>query len=213
MGDLRLNLRSATVSQFGGTFSQSIGGHLAVGTTLKLLRAGAASAIVLPDGDALDAADDLPISPATRGDLDVGVMATMARVRVGASVKNLTEPTFTSEAGSVRLERQARVGLALLLPKAGFVDGVTVASDLDLTRTSTVSGEVKHWATGGELWVGGRHFGVRGGLTRNLVGETPTTKSFGFSVAPSKGVFLDAARIIGEDDSLRGWSASVRFSF
>ena len=142
VGDVRLDLRSATVSQFGGTFAQSIGGHLVVGTTLKLLRSGAASVTEVPDGDALDAADVLPISPSTRADLDVGVMATIARLRIGASVRNVTEPTFTSEGGSVKLERQARAGLALLLPGTGGVDGVTIASDLDLTRTSTVSGEI-----------------------------------------------------------------------
>ena len=214
LGDLRLDLRSTSVSQFGATFGQTIGGHLAVGTTLKLLRAGPASATKLPDGDALDAADDLPVSTSTRADLDLGIMVSTARVRIGASVKNLTNPQFTSEGGSVRLERQARAGVALLLPAAGGVDGVTVASDLDLTRTSTVSGEIKHWATGGEIWLGRRHVGVRGGLTRNMVGDGgPVTRSFGFSVSPLKGVFLDAARSVGADSSLRGWSASVRLTF
>ena len=61
------------LNQFGATVGQSIGPHLILGSTLKLVHAL---------GD-------------IRPDLDVGAMAAFGRVRLGVAVKNLRTPEFS----------------------------------------------------------------------------------------------------------------------
>src|SRR5436309_2261683 len=59
------------LSLYGVTVGQSFGEHLVVGTTVKLLRAADTSA-----------------------DFDVGVMATFGPARIGATLRDVTEPSF-----------------------------------------------------------------------------------------------------------------------
>src|SRR5262249_17765076 len=76
----------AVLSLYGATVGQSIGEHLVLGTTLKLLHAQDTSA-----------------------DLDVGVMATFGPARIGATLRDVTEPSFGSGAEAFTLQRHARV--------------------------------------------------------------------------------------------------------
>src|SRR5262245_40135806 len=85
-------VRSRSVSQFGTTIGQSIGGGLVVGATIKLLRAGAATAAVDGTTAPLDTGDDLEISRRTRSDLDLGVLFSARHLRAGLSVKDGTQP-------------------------------------------------------------------------------------------------------------------------
>lgn len=207
-------VRLLSVSQFGVTIGQSIGDALVVGSTLKILRGGVGAAEIDATGDGLDRAADLDAERHTRGDLDVGVMAKLGqRVKLGATVRNLTRPGFGTGSDRVWLNRQARTGMAVTGTSVAGFETVTVSADADLTKTPTRLGEVRHASAGGEAWARGHRFGIRGGVATNTVGERRTTFSTGVSVAPIKGLFIEAARITGEDDSLTGWTSTLRFAF
>jgi len=205
-------VRSRSVSQFGVTIGQSFGRHLVVGSTLKLLRAGAATVAVDGESDPLDAGDDLEISQRTRTDLDVGVMASFQYLRLGLSMRNVTEPEFGDGNDRLTLERQARAGIAFLARPPTTVSGLTVAADLDLTRQATPFGDARRAAIGGEAKLG-RRLAVRGGLSKNTLGDRGLTKTTGVSVAPVSGIYIEGARAFGSDKSMRGWSSTVRLTF
>jgi hypothetical protein len=204
-------VRARALSQFGVTVGQSIGNHLVLGSTLKLLRAGEWSA-VQAEPASLDAADDLEIDQKTRADLDVGAMANFGHVRVGATVRNLTGPAFGEGTDRLTLRRAARVGVALLSVPNGLSRGITVSGDADLTTTRTVFGDVRHVSAGGEAWVRGR-LGLRAGVSANTVGERREAGSVGVSVAVTRAIFVNASKTAGRDDSVTGWSTSVSVAF
>src|SRR5207247_2137906 len=111
------------LSQFGATVGQSVGPHLILGSTLKLVHA----------------------LGKTRGDLDTGVMATLGRFRLGLAVKNLRGPEFS--AGDTRLElpRQVRAGASISGGSPSRAE-ITGAVDADLTTTPTPVGDERHLA-------------------------------------------------------------------
>jgi hypothetical protein len=94
-------LVSTALDQVGVTMGQSIGGHLVVAATLKLVHA----------------------LSETRGGLDVGTMAAFGPVRLGLTVRDVTSGTFGSEDGAFELAPHAPAGVARHAP---FVDGLTV---------------------------------------------------------------------------------------
>jgi hypothetical protein len=205
-------VRSVGVSQFGTTVGQSIGDHFVIGSTIKLLRAGAVSASAA-DGDPLDAADDLDIDRTTRVDLDLGAMANFGHVRLGVAVRNVTEPDFGDGADRLALERQARVGIAVLSVANGAFQGITASADADLTTTATPVGEVRHVAGGVEGWLANGRLGVRGGVSANTIGEARPAVSGGVSVSITRGFRVNASRTQGRDKSVSGWSSSVSVAF
>src|SRR5207247_4391295 len=101
-------VRSLVTDQFGATIGQSLGEHLIVGSTVKLVRAGIGTAA----SGSLDTAADLDVSQHTSGDLDIGVLARFTHARVGFSIKHVNEPSFGEGADRVVLDRQVRAGLA-----------------------------------------------------------------------------------------------------
>lgn len=204
--------RTLSASQFGATVDQSVGRYLVLASTLKLVRGGVTSSPAAA-GDPLGAAEDVDVDVETRADLDVGAMVNMGNLRAGVSVRNLRQPEFGSGTATLRLKRQARAGLAFLAAPRGTVDAITVAGDVDLMKTATVFGEVRHIATGTEVYLAKRHVAVRGGVMANTIGERRPSTSYGVSVAPVTGIYIDAARISGSDDSVKGWSGSLRVTF
>jgi hypothetical protein len=76
-GAAEVGLRSLVTHQFGATVGQSVGNHLVIASSMRLVRAGLTSATV-PAGGTLDAADELAASLETSGDLDVGALAMVA---------------------------------------------------------------------------------------------------------------------------------------
>lgn len=205
--------RLLTVSQFGVTVGQSIGDHLVVGSTLKVVRGGVAVASIDAAGDGLDRAADLDVASRTTGDLDLGAMAKAGRVRAGITVRNLTTPEFGDGNERTELVRQARAGLSVgTAPAAGF-ETFVIAADADLTRTPTAFGDVRHLAAGVEAWVRGHRVGVRAGTSTNTVGDARGAWSTGISVAPIRGLFIEASKTIGQDDTLSGWTTTLRFAF
>lgn len=206
-------VRSMALSQFGTTVGQSLGDHFVLGSTLKLLRAGAVSEQTTGT-DPLHDADGLDVSRHVRADLDLGAMATFGHVRLGLTVRNVTEPSF--DAGALEpltLKRQARVGLAVLSVRNGAGQGLTAAADADLTTTSTAVGDVRHVAGGVEAWLGKGRLGVRAGASANTVGSARPAASGGVSVALTRALHVNASKTLGRDDSLAGWSTSVSVAF
>lgn len=174
---------------FGATVAQSIGQHFVVGTTVKVLHA-----------------------TDTTGDLDVGGMATFGPVRIGATFRNLVEPSFETGPLQVTLERHARAGVALTSGRRGVVGSATVSFDADLM---TVHGAVRNErfiAVGGEAWAPHNAIGIRGGFRKNTVGTEETMLSGGVSVAVKSNTFVDFYATTG-DLVRHGWGLALRVTF
>jgi hypothetical protein len=205
-------LRAIAFSQFGATVGQSFGPHFVLGSTAKLVKAGAVVGTASPGVDGLEAANNLDIPQTRRGDLDLGLMAMFGRLKAGLSVKNVIAPDFGAEAGGFKLARQGRAGVAFLTPASGRSPGFTIAFDADLTRNPTIFGDVRHIATGGEVSVGS-HVSARGGFTANTIGARRPAWSAGLSFALTRGLYVDVSRVWGTDETLRAWSTTVRLAF
>jgi hypothetical protein len=179
------------VDQFGASVGQSVGDHLVVATTLKLLH-GASH---------------------FRGDLDAGAMLLAGRARVGLVVKNVVAPRLGEGPDAVSLPRQARAGMALAVPGRRWLGETTVAIDADLSRTATVYGDARHLAAGAETWVLNRRAGMRGGMSVNTAGSKDVAGSVGVSVALRSGMFVEGQVTAGADRLRRGWGFGARVTF
>jgi len=177
---------------YGATVGQSIGNHLVIGSTLKLVRA-----------------DE------TKGGLDVGAMAAFGHARLGLMVRNATEVEFNSGTPDAwTLKRQARAGLAYTSGASGVVGAATVAVDGDLTRTETIYGDQRRLAFGAEVWTVRRRFGGRGGVSTNTIGERNALWSGGLSASVRSGTFVDAHITGGGSEIDRHvWGIDLRVTF
>ena len=208
-----VRLRSLVLQQFGATVGQSIGGHLVAGSTLKLIRGTLASATGVAGEASLEQAGELDGEATTTVDLDVGLMARFGGVRAAVVVKHVRQPGFTAGDDRVDLRRQARAGIALSSGSHGSMGPLTVAADVDLTRTTTATGEQRHIAGGAEAWLFGRSLGLRGGLSGNTIGDARLTPGVGASLALRSGVYLDGQATLGSDEERRGWGVALRVTF
>ena len=180
-----------SLSVFSATVGQSIGNHLVVGSTVKLL-----------------SADE------TKGGLDLGAMAMFGKTRVGLMVRNVTEPEFGSGAEARKARRTARAGAAFTTGTRGVIGDATLAFDADLVKTPTVRGEERRMAVGGELWMFTQRLGLRGGISASTIGERQEAPSAGVSAALRRGTFVDAELTRGgEDEGRRGWAIALRVTF
>ena len=216
-GAIPVELRTFALTQLGSTVGQSVGDHLVIGSTLKLLRAGRAVALDGRSGsarDRLDEAESLDVDQEWETDLDVGAMLKMGRMRVGMSVKHLREPAFGEGDSRLELKRQARAGVAFTGGSgSGPFSAFTAAVDTDLTQLQTVLGEVRHVAAGGEAWLFDRRLGVRGGFSTNTIGDTANSRSVGISLGSRSGYHVDGFLTVGSDESRDGWGLSFRLSY
>jgi len=179
-----------TISQFGATIAESIGNHVVIGSTLKLLHG-------------VD----------THADLDLGAMVTVERLRFGVTLRNATQPTFDSGVNAWTLERQARAGVALTTGTRGAIGSVTVAVDADLTKAATVLGEERRVAGGAEIWTTTKRLGVRGGVNVSTIGERSAAGSAGLSVALRSKTYVDLQTTGGSDKARKGWGIALRVTF
>lgn len=214
--DQRLPAVRLTTSHFGLTLLQSVGGGVAVGTTLKLVRGYFASGVVPVGGwgDVLDRADDLEGDARTRADLDVGAMFDAGQVRLGLVARNLREPSFAPDGvdeDAARLEREVRVGAAWGSGWPG-ISPLIVSFDADLTRVPDIDGERRDVAAGAEMWWLRRRLGVRGGWRASTVGDARPSGAAGISIAVSANVFVDAHIARGRNDR-QSWSLGGRFTY
>lgn len=212
-GAIEVRLRSLALNQFGATVGESIGEHLVIASTLKLLRGSAATAVRSGGEASLDRAADLEGAGETHGDLDVGAMAVFGRTRLGLTIKNVTTPAFGAEPDRVELQRQVRAGVAVVTAARRNIGQVVLAFDADMTTTPSVTGDVRHVAAGVEAWVPSRRFGLRGGVRANTIGEARPSAGVGISLALRSGTFLDAQRTLGAEVALQGWGFALRMTF
>lgn len=212
-GATEVRLRSVVLSQFGATIGQSLGEHLVIGSTLKLVSGGVASEVQPASTGSLDAAADLPTEGQTHGGLDIGAMAVFGRARIGVMVRNVTPIQFDNGLETQELSRQARLGGALSTGTRGVIGAATLAIDADLTRVTTVFGEERRIAGGGEAWTSARTLGVRAGVSVNTIGDRRTAVSGGLSTAVKKGLYADASITGGTDLERRGWAVGMRVTF
>jgi hypothetical protein len=208
-GSANVHLRSLGLSQFGATVGQSLGNHLVIASTLKLIRGTVGTDIRPASGTSLDAADDLGGETEMHPGLDVGAMAKMGAVRLGVMLRNARETTFGDEAVGVTLQRQVRAGIAL----SSRSNLATVAADVDVTRTELPTGDERRVSAGGEAWGATRRLGLRGGVSINTIGDARPSVSGGVSVAPRAGMFVDVAGTAGSNASRRGWGFALRVTF
>lgn len=193
----------------GATVVQSVGAGVAVGATLKLVR-GLASSAVRPAAERealLSDSGALTAQGSTRFDADVGVMATVGRLKAGLTVRNATEPSFKVRGGAAKLERQARAGISVT-PLAGWI----VAADLDVLESRDPRGPVRSFAAGTEGRVHRKAF-VRGGFSVNTVGERAPAISAGASFAATGSLLVDVQVTGGSERAPRGWGVAARFGY
>ena len=201
----RLRVRHA-----GVTILQSVLDGLVVGTTVKVLRGNWEDRTV--DGTSLTAALEHGTVVAEGGrtalDLDIGVMASAPRVRVGLTLRNLRSPSFRAVAGTwATVPRQARVGLAVLP-----ADGVTLAMDVDLNTVDLLGDLRRMYALGAEARLAARVV-VRSGLRWNLAKSSGVTGALGASLGVRRGLWLDAHVATGESGEGREVGAALRAGF
>jgi hypothetical protein len=178
------------LSVFGASVGQSLGRHFVLASTLKLLRA---------EGD-------------THAGLDIGAMANFSGLRLGLTVKNVSEPSF-GDGDRLTLTRQVRAGVALVGGGRGGVNQVALALDGDLTRFATPAGDERHLGGGVELWMAARRVGLRGGLATNTIGDARNSASAGVSLAVRQGTYFDTQVTGGSDPTRKGWGIDLRMTF
>ena len=197
-------------SQYSATILQSVTTGLIVGSTLKYVRghvAGVAADQATVES-ALQAAADVEGRRRGRFDLDLGVMANIAPIRIGLTLKNLRSPSFGDVPGPENtLSRLGRLGVAILP-----TDGLTLAMDLDLNTVDLRDGLRRMFALGGEGRVG-RRLMVRAGGRVDLEGAREPVGAVGLSVALRIGVWLDAHYAQGQQDEQREYGAALRAGF
>jgi len=212
-GAAEVRLRSLVLSQFGATVGQSIGSHLVVGSTFKLVSAGDAFLVQAGGTASLDTAAAIAVSEETHGGLDMGAMAVFGPARLGLMVRNLTEIEFGGGLDGFTLKRHARVGAALSSGTRGVVGSATVAVDADLTNTTTALGDERRVSVGAEAWIGQQRFGIRGGISTNTISGRRTSFSAGASAALKKGMYVDGEVTGGTDEGRHGWGTGLRVTF
>jgi hypothetical protein len=198
------------VNQVGVSILQSVLPGVVVGSTLKVLRGGAAR---IPAAGAtlrevLDAGEAVDLDRSTAFDLDISLMASSDLIRVGVVLKNLRSPSFGAVPGTGgTLPRQARVGLAVMP-----ATGVTLAMDIDLDTVDLAGGLRRMGAVGGEAMVGSR-FGIRSGVRWSLVGPRRPVGAVGLSVAVRRGFWLDGHYARGPRDDEQEIGVALRAGF
>ncbi len=212
-GSAGVSLGALSVSQYGITVGQSVGDHLVVATTVKLLRGHAAVEDVSAGEGSVARADALDGPGETHADLDLGAMVRFGGVRVGVAARNLRSPVFGEGASRMELRRRVRAGVSVTMPFTGVLSAVTVAADADLTTNAGPFGEERQVAVGAEAWLLRSHLGVRGGVTTSTKGDAPRAVSGGLSVTMASGVFLDGFLTRGTVEGRNGWGSDLRLTF
>lgn len=205
-----------TTHHAGVTLVQSIVPGVAVGATLKMVRGFAASRLsaVATAREALEE-DSLAAKGESRFDADLGVMASSPRLKAGVTFRNLREPEFTSEDGTVvGLERQIRGGVSWLATSNWLV-----AADMDFLTTHDAFGERRDAAVGVEGKLA-RRTTVRSGLKLNLADHDDIPAdgsargvSVGGTFALTPSVLIDTVAVTGGDRAGRSWGLAARFVY
>ncbi|HEX5475784.1 MAG TPA: conjugal transfer protein TraF [Vicinamibacterales bacterium] len=206
-------LTSLITHNAGVTLVQSLGGAVAVGTTLRVVRgvAGIATVADATTPDALDRASDVAGAGRTKFDADLGVMATGGAIHVGLTIRNLLRPAFPLQEDaneSVRPSRQVRAGLSFSASRDW-----TVAVDADLTKRDAPAGPWRDAAIGAEGHIASRAW-IRGGVRWNTAGSAAApAASLGASLRLTESLLIDAQATAGSAAAGRGWGIGTRVMF
>jgi hypothetical protein len=179
------------VDQFGATFGHSISEHFVVATTVKLVNARSE----------------------TQADADIGVMVSFGAIRLGATVRDLRNPTFGSGGDAFSPGRRARAGAAFMASGRGVLDRVALALDADLNAASIGAREERDLSAGVETWWWTGRFAVRGGAGTSTAGGEGAFGAVGVSVTPYPRVNFDVAATRGTASARNRWSCGVRLTF
>ena len=201
------------MSQFGATTGQSVGEHLVIGSTLKLVRGTFAAGSAPRATASLDDASALEGDGETHAGLDIGALVVFGAARFGVAVRNVRQIHFGSDDDGFTLRRRARAGVAVSTSPRTLTGGVTLAIDADLTTSATAIGDERRVAAGIEAWSPKRWLGARVGIGTNTVGQRRSAFSGGVSAAFRSNLHLDAALTRGGDESRRGWGSALRVTF
>jgi hypothetical protein len=201
---------SLTTHNLALALVHSISAGLAVGGTVRYVRAAAAAGLASESGPAarLARARALDARTANALDADLGLMATLGRVRMGLMARNLSAPRFETPGGEpVRVGRLVRAGLAVVSSERW-----QVALDADIGRPG--GGETgRQVAIGAERWLGGGRIGLRGGLRAAADGFTSPVAAGGVSVAVRPGLWIDVHASRGARAGGFTWGAGGRAGF
>jgi len=178
------------VGQVGVTVGQSLGSHLVIGSTLKLEWA----------------------KSNTRGDLDIGAMATLGLVRLGIVMRDVTAPEFGSGSDTLALARRARAGVAVLSP-SNMLHPFVVDVDADLNTAIVDGREERDLSAGAETWIFNGRIGVRGGVGKNTANDGGSFGAVGLSVAPYPRFFVEGFVTRGESGIRNRWGIDLRLTF
>jgi hypothetical protein len=203
-----VRLDKLTAYHTGVTLVQSLVQGVAIGTTLKIVHGDVATAVV-PDGnrnERLDDAANLSTEGTDKFDADLGIIAGGGHVKMGLTIRNLTEPSFTitGTSDSLRLRRQARAGLAV-----SVAEGWAVATDFDLTKNGPTDNQFRTFAAGTEGHLTKKIF-VRSGFHLSTTGKARPSVSAGGGYAVLSAVWIDGQATWGSDNADRGWGVAAR---
>jgi hypothetical protein len=198
-GSGEVQVRTLTTSNVGVTVVQTVVPGLVVGTTARVVWGG------------LDTVDSR-----TTFDFDAGAILSAWDMRFGLVARNLMEPEFPAEGGTVRMDRQFRVGAALVprsLP-TGVHGPFSLAIDADLTTTSDARGDRRTAAAGGEYWLAKGLVGVRAGVRWSTLGDSDQALSGGLSVRLPRSVHIEGqVTKPSANDEDEEWTVGARVTF
>lgn len=213
LGTGLVRLHALVLNQFGTTVGQSLGNHLVIGSTLKLIRGSVASAHVQAADATFDRALTLERDGETHPDLDLGALAKLGVVRIGLSVKNLRAPAFGPADDRQQLKRRVRAGMAVITGLPRGANQLAIAVDADLTKTSTVLGDTQYVSAGIEAWTLKRRIGLRAGVSTNRIGERQMSPSSGVSLAVRSGLYVEGQYSAGSTITRHTWGVDARVTF
>jgi hypothetical protein len=198
----------------GVTLVQSFTSSIAIATTLRVVRGVASAGTTAPGDrdDLLDNAVDLPNASKTTFDADIGIMASLGKLRAGLTARNLREPEFpTAGTAVLELRRQTRAGIAYV-----GTPGLIVSADLDLERAVGSIGELRNFAAGAEAHILPRAF-VRTGFRVNTLSDQPgghaPLYSLGAGIVTVRSLIVDAQITLGSKFGDRGWGVAGRIVY
>jgi hypothetical protein len=203
-GSGEVPVRTLTTTNVGVTFVQTVVPGLVLGTTARVVRGGV---------DSLDPPADS--GSRTTVDLDAGAMVSAWDLRFGLTARNLREPTFQTEGGTVRMNRQFRVGAALV-PRAlptGVHGPFTLAIDVDLTTTADTAGDRRTAAAGGEYWLAKGLVGVRAGVRWSTLGDSTRAFSGGMTVRLPRSLHVEGQMTKENEGKANEWTVGARVTF
>ncbi len=209
------SVHALTTSTVGVSLLQSLGDHVVVAVTPKLVRgtAGSGQSGRVDVQAALDAAEALDGRASYAVDVDAGAMLTAGHIRLGVVTRNLTTPSFEGDPGveAIELARHVRVGAAWGSGWPGL-SRVIASMDADVTARATAAGDRRDVAAGVETWWRNQRIGLRGGLRRSTIGDARAAVAAGVSAGMTSGMLLEAHLVRGHAAE-RSWSVGARMLF